>query len=338
MREILTHERTHARELHSLDVVFFELLRIAFWFNPFAWLTKASVHRNLEYLADKDVIRSGSDRRQYQYRLLQLCCRQSLPAITNHFSKSQLKNRIAMMNKKQTPKRGIVKYMFVLPLTFAFLLLANVETVPIHAADLKIYGDSVHVSGMKHTSSGLDEQIRNLVPKGENPPIIILDGKEITMEKMNRLDRNDIKSVAVLKDATAKEIYGDKGANGVIVIETVMVKSATVALKAGDDGKIVVKDGEIVVNMQGDTVHVSGLRATSSSLDIHNLVPNGENPPIIILDGKEITMEKMNRLDRNDIKSVTVLKDATAKIYGDKGANGVIIIDGKIEAKVAPSM
>lgn len=125
--EILLHERTHVREWHSLDVVFFELLRIAFWFNPFVYLMKTSAHQNLEYLADKDVIRSGSDRRQYQYRLLQLSFQQPLYGITNHFSKSQLKNRIVMMNKKQTPRRSTLKYIFILPILFTVLLFSNAE-------------------------------------------------------------------------------------------------------------------------------------------------------------------------------------------------------------------
>ena len=150
MREILTHERTHVRERHSVDVIFFELLRIAFWINPFAWLTKASVQQNLEYLADKDVISRGSDRRQYQYRLLQLSYRQPLSALTNHFSKSQLKNRIAMMNKKQTTRRGAVKYALILPLLFSLLLLTNVKAVPVYVTD----GNPVTVTGTVRDEAG----------------------------------------------------------------------------------------------------------------------------------------------------------------------------------------
>lgn len=53
---------------------------------------------------------------------------------------------------------------------------------------------------------------------GLNTPLIILDGVEITLENLYDLDMQDIENVDVLKDASAKAVYGEKAANGVIVI------------------------------------------------------------------------------------------------------------------------
>lgn len=55
-----------------------------------------------------------------------------------------------------------------------------------------------------------------------NQPLFILNGFETTLEKVYDLDMNLVKSVTILKDATAKAIYGSKAANGVIVIETTL--------------------------------------------------------------------------------------------------------------------
>ena len=55
--------------------------------------------------------------------------------------------------------------------------------------------------------------------EGINNPVIILDGVEISMEELYDLDMFDIERVDVLKDASATILYGEKGANGVIVIE-----------------------------------------------------------------------------------------------------------------------
>ena len=52
-----------------------------------------------------------------------------------------------------------------------------------------------------------------------NQPVIILDGVEITMRDLYDIDINDIERVDVLKDASATALYGEKAANGVIVIE-----------------------------------------------------------------------------------------------------------------------
>jgi len=56
----------------------------------------------------------------------------------------------------------------------------------------------------------------------ENPntPLFILDGFETTLEKIQDMDMNRIESITILKDASAKAIYGSKAGNGVIVIET----------------------------------------------------------------------------------------------------------------------
>ncbi|MAB47840.1 MAG: hypothetical protein CMC05_04330 [Flavobacteriaceae bacterium] len=54
---------------------------------------------------------------------------------------------------------------------------------------------------------------------GENP-LFIIDGKEVTKEKIRDLNPKQIESVTVLKDKSATEKYGDKGKNGVIVIKT----------------------------------------------------------------------------------------------------------------------
>lgn len=53
-----------------------------------------------------------------------------------------------------------------------------------------------------------------------NAPLFILDGFEATVQKIMDLDMERIESLTILKDASAKAIYGSKAANGVIVIET----------------------------------------------------------------------------------------------------------------------
>lgn len=53
----------------------------------------------------------------------------------------------------------------------------------------------------------------------------------------------------------------------------------------------------------------------------------GNNSPLIVIDG--IANRDMTRLNSADIESVTVLKDASAAIYGAQAANGVILITTK---------
>ncbi|MEO1256775.1 MAG: TonB-dependent receptor plug domain-containing protein, partial [Bacteroidota bacterium] len=55
---------------------------------------------------------------------------------------------------------------------------------------------------------------------GDTEPLFIIDGTPVDQDNFRSLNPNDIASVSVLKDAGATAIYGNRGANGVIVIET----------------------------------------------------------------------------------------------------------------------
>lgn len=70
VKEVLTHELAHVRQWHSVDILLMEALTAICWWNPFAWLVRQEVRRNLEYLADRSVIASGVAPRHYQYHLL----------------------------------------------------------------------------------------------------------------------------------------------------------------------------------------------------------------------------------------------------------------------------
>lgn len=56
---------------------------------------------------------------------------------------------------------------------------------------------------------------------------------------------------------------------------------------------------------------------------------NGEDQPLIIIDGTRRNMDAFNSLDFNDVESINVLKDGSAAIYGFGGENGVIVVQTK---------
>lgn len=55
----------------------------------------------------------------------------------------------------------------------------------------------------------------------------------------------------------------------------------------------------------------------------------GSNDPLIVIDGVPDRNGGMNRLNPNEIESISVLKDAAAAIYGARAANGVVLITTK---------
>ncbi len=70
----------------------------------------------------------------------------------------------------------------------------------------------------------------------------------------------------------------------------------------------------------------SGAPGAGLNIRIRGISTNIDPSPVVIIDGYEGSLESLNP---NDIKSITVLKDAQAAIYGTIGANGVILVTTK---------
>lgn len=66
-----------------------------------------------------------------------------------------------------------------------------------------------------------------------------------------------------------------------------------------------------------------------ATLSIRGANTTGNSSPLIIIDGVASRAGGFNRIDPNDIENVTILKDASAAIYGSRAANGVILITTK---------
>ena len=75
------------------------------------------------------------------------------------------------------------------------------------------------------------------------------------------------------------------------------------------------------------------IRGNANLPDLDNLQDNTKtdlNTPLIVLDGFEISLERLMDLNDDDVESITLLKDGSATaIYGSRGANGVVVITRK---------
>lgn len=161
LHEILTHECTHARQWHSIDVLIGELACIVCWFNPFAWLMKREIRTNLEYLADEKVLETGHDSRTYQYHLLGLSHHKAAATIYNSFNVLPLKKRIMMMNKRRTRAIGRTKYLMFLPLAALLMIVSNIEAVA--RATQKITTDVIEAV-TPVAPPDIQPQFENIVP------------------------------------------------------------------------------------------------------------------------------------------------------------------------------
>lgn len=87
---------------------------------------------------------------------------------------------------------------------------------------LRIVENNEQGSNPNHIPEIIIRGTTSIASQGElglNRPLIMLDGVEISMEQLYDLDIFEIDRVDVLKDASATAMYGDKAANGVIVVQ-----------------------------------------------------------------------------------------------------------------------
>lgn len=179
LHEILTHERTHARQWHSIDVMIGELACIVCWFNPFAWLMKREIRTNLEYMADEKVLETGHDSRTYQYHLLGLSHHKAAATIYNSFNVLPLKKRITMMNKRRTRAIGRTKYLMFLPLAALLMIVSNIEAVA--RATQKITAEVMEAVTPAETPE-VQPQPENIAPLPKQEPDNIAPSPQTEMD------------------------------------------------------------------------------------------------------------------------------------------------------------
>jgi len=116
LAQIIAHEKAHIQQRHSWDILFSELLIIIQWFNPFAWWHRRLVETNLEFLADQNLLNTGTDPKTYQYNLLQIAVPNYPNTLATNYNSSLLKKRIIMMQQKKSSVAHSWKYFLLLPI------------------------------------------------------------------------------------------------------------------------------------------------------------------------------------------------------------------------------
>ena len=324
LREIFIHEQAHVHGWHTLDIIVSQLFCILFWWNPATWIMRREVRLNLEFIADKAVAdslspslgegtRVGRSLQAYQYRLLGFSTQTNVATIANNFNVLPLKRRIVMMNLRRTRRTGMLKYILFVPVAAALLLLSNLDALA-RKIDDKV----------KKPVAIVIRQDTQAEAQPDKQPLIVVNGS-VYEGDVKAIDPETIDHVDVLKDKTATDLWGSRGANGVIVITTKdKVSSAPMDAKEKalsiEDSKLLELQVIAPSSPHGEGVEV---RMGADAMD-------GESPqPLIIVNGS-VYEGDVKAIDPETIDHIEVLKDkAATDLWGSRGANGVIQITTK---------
>jgi hypothetical protein len=163
---ILKHEMVHIRQRHTVDILFFELLKIFNWFNPIVWLIQKDIKLLHEYIADDLTTNSDIEKHDYAMFLIQNSFGVTPNYLTNQiFNQSILKRRINMLNKRRSTGRARLKILLAVPIVGAMLLASTVGFSKDYAM-LDLYPEKYSEGHPNHQSKN---QKNDSVPPPQTP-------------------------------------------------------------------------------------------------------------------------------------------------------------------------
>ena len=339
-REILIHEMAHIHHRHLVDLLVADICIFFQWFNPGAWLLKQELQNIHEYEADETVINEGVNAKEYQLLLIKKAVGTRLYSMANSFNHSKLKKRITMMLKEKSNPWARLKYLYVLPLAaIAVTAFARPEISEkmeeISAVKVNDLAEIVQEKVLQDTVKvSKDEKKDALVVTGvkskEEEEIVIFEVVEQMPEYpggMSALQKYLSEKIA---GSPMKGKAGGRVMVGFTVAETGKIKDVRVLQS---DEASLNQEAERIVSEMPDWIPG---KQRGRPVPVKYTVPIrfgnirfAENKqPLIFADGKEISMDAMEKLDPSTIESFSVLKDsASIKVYGKRGANGVILVN-----------
>ncbi|MUU78694.1 M56 family metallopeptidase [Winogradskyella endarachnes] len=124
---IYKHELVHIKEFHTIDLLFFEVLRIIFWFNPLVYIYQNRIKELHEYIADAKAVKQTGKSEYYTSLLNQVLDVNHVSFTNTFFNKSLIKKRIVMLQKSKSKQLNLVKYALLIPMVFAMLIYTSTE-------------------------------------------------------------------------------------------------------------------------------------------------------------------------------------------------------------------
>ena len=325
LNSIISHEKVHSSQRHSLDILLAQLFCLAFWFNPIAWLYKRAISQNLEFIADAGAITFIDDKVAYQKTLLKITVQPKCIAITNHFYQSLIKKRIVMINKQQSHRINSLKYGLVLPVLGAFIFLFQIEVVAQEKEQLQAttsytvnssFSESIDI-----TKNDTDEQLKAKASVLENA----FDA-DVKISNVKRNKKNEITGIKVAVKLKGQSKVYDVSSDKAITNFTVQI--------VGDSSDNI----EINFITLPTTVSVNQVKGkVKSGMATITSFKNGDKDAapadvLYIIDGvKQKPGSGLSEINPDDIEKIEVRKDTDniVKLYGEDAKNGVILVTTK---------
>lgn len=328
LKTILAHEHIHVKQWHSLDIILAELSVVFYWFNPGVWLMKRAVKENLEFITDEKILKKGIDKKAYQYSLLDVGSLVPSVPIVNNFNLSDLKKRIKMMNVKRSSRLTLSRYLLVLPVLLLTTLAFTVTKKDIkkHLAPLQQVLIDHHIIDDGKAKVEAKKIISKHIPKRKKQAPVEVTIKVDSTPKVNYT----MNTIYINTDSThTKAQTEEKIFNAIASVAT-----ANIPLKGRFEGRVVFVDTVTSISRKLPA-RVQGLQLTKVGKDLietenkkeETITVIGYSKMIkpadslktrraltIVLNGKKVGEDELNKVNPNHIKDVKIVKQADPKL------------------------
>jgi TonB family protein len=204
---IFRHEDIHVKQKHFLDLIFFEMLQIVFWFNPIIYFYKKSIAIIHEFLADEEASKIAQDKVAYASLLLskQFSIQPATIFTQYFFNHSTLKSRIIMLSKNPSKKTALLKFGLLAPAFFVMLAISSFTVVD----DIKIETLDNNLNNEISEKSVEDLELPEVKKEPVNEEVSVLGDIETTETShgnvLNFLPNNNYEDIEDLNFPTLKE-------------------------------------------------------------------------------------------------------------------------------------
>jgi len=128
-QDLFTHELAHVNQKHTIDILFIEVLKTIFWFNPLLYFYKKAIQLNHEFLADESVVATTHNVISYQQLLLQKALPPASYQLASSLNFSVTKKRFTMMTKATNKGKALLLQLSALPVLAALVFILCTEAV-----------------------------------------------------------------------------------------------------------------------------------------------------------------------------------------------------------------
>jgi hypothetical protein len=348
--ELIRHELEHARQSHTIDILFIELIKIIFWFNPLFILYNKAIRINHEYLADKGVIHHKYDISAYAHKLLACVSTGNSIPLTSSSDYSFTKNRIIMLTKPN-PSRSSSGIRILMAMSL--MLLISVITVSFRNPDREVKGFVLnkygkYLAGVDIRVKGQKDKIRTddmghfILRNAPENAELTFSAKDYASKTVSVVFTTEM-VIKLIPDIStdelkkrAAEFFPARGSNPLIVIDG--VPDEKVLMTEIDPSNNV---SSIKILTSSDAMQKYGDKAKSGAIEIitenekgSTKSPAYDSPEfkaktLVLVDGK-VYSGNINDIPVDKIGSMSVLNyKSSYDKFGEKGKEKVIEITTK---------